>query len=156
MKAVMTIDDEVKKFLGLSPYDGSDNICKEDPIFYQSLCNIYGEKQVRNAIKAWNRRASDAEVHSGACINQEVKQDEKRKRCCTDCVHYKACMHTRTAILDPYQACLSDNDTEECSDWFTTDVQEVKHAKFELVNNGKGVCSNCHRLDSIDSIAKIL
>lgn len=33
-----------------------------------------------------------------------------------------------TAILDPYQACLSDKDTEECSDWFTTDVQEVKHA----------------------------
>ena len=36
----------------------------------------------------------------------------------------------------------------------TADVQEVIHAKFELVNNGKGVCSNCHRLDSIDSIAK--
>lgn len=49
---------------------------------------------------------------------------------CKDCIHYKACMHTRTAILDPYQACLSDNDTEECSDWFTTDVQEVKHAKW--------------------------
>ena len=36
----------------------------------------------------------------------------------------------------------------------TADVQEVIHAKFELVNNGKGVCSNCHRLDSIDVIAK--
>ena len=36
----------------------------------------------------------------------------------------------------------------------TADVQEVIHAKFELVNNGKGVCSNCHRLDSIDNIAK--
>lgn len=34
------------------------------------------------------------------------------------------------------------------------DVQEVRHAKFELVNNGKGVCSNCHRLDSIDKLAK--
>ena len=34
------------------------------------------------------------------------------------------------------------------------DVQEVKHAKFELVNNGKGVCSNCHRLDFIDKLAK--
>ena len=34
------------------------------------------------------------------------------------------------------------------------DVQEVKHAKFELVNGGKGVCSNCHRLDSIDKLAK--
>ena len=36
----------------------------------------------------------------------------------------------------------------------TADVQEVIRAKFELVNNGKGVCSNCHRLDSIDDIAK--
>lgn len=26
------------------------------------------------------RRANDAEVHSSACINQGVKQDEKRKR----------------------------------------------------------------------------
>ena len=36
----------------------------------------------------------------------------------------------------------------------SADVQEVNHAKFELVNNGKGVCSNCHRLDSIDKLAK--
>lgn len=31
----MTIDDEVKKFLGVPPYDDSGNICKGDPIFYQ-------------------------------------------------------------------------------------------------------------------------
>ena len=36
----------------------------------------------------------------------------------------------------------------------TANVQEVIHAKFELTNNGKGVCSNCHRLDSMDDIAK--
>ena len=36
----------------------------------------------------------------------------------------------------------------------TADVQEVKHAKFECVSNGKGVCSNCHRLDAIDGLAK--
>lgn len=36
----------------------------------------------------------------------------------------------------------------------TADVQEVKHAKFELICNGKGVCSNCHRLDYIDNLAK--
>lgn len=36
----------------------------------------------------------------------------------------------------------------------TADVQEVRHAKFELVNNGKGICNNCHRLDSIDKLAK--
>lgn len=29
----MTIDDEVKKFLGIPPYDDSSNICKADPIF---------------------------------------------------------------------------------------------------------------------------
>ena len=34
------------------------------------------------------------------------------------------------------------------------DVQEVKHTKFELVSGGKGVCSNCHKLDSIDELAK--
>ena len=47
----MTIDDEVKKFLGVPPYDDSGNICKGDPIFYRSLCSIYGEKQVQKAIK---------------------------------------------------------------------------------------------------------
>ena len=36
----------------------------------------------------------------------------------------------------------------------TADVQEIKHAKFELINNEKGVCSNCHRLDYIDNLAK--
>lgn len=34
------------------------------------------------------------------------------------------------------------------------DVQEVVHAKFERINCGKGICNNCHRLDSIDNIAK--
>lgn len=53
----MTIDDEVKKFLGIPPYDDSGNICKGDPIFYQSLCSIYGEKQVQKAIKIiWMER----------------------------------------------------------------------------------------------------
>ena len=36
----------------------------------------------------------------------------------------------------------------------TADVQEVRHAKFELIDSGKGICSNCHRLDSIDNLAK--
>ena len=36
----------------------------------------------------------------------------------------------------------------------TADVQEVRHAKFEIVKNRKGVCNNCHRLDSIDKLAK--
>ena len=36
----------------------------------------------------------------------------------------------------------------------TADVQEIRHGRFELIDNGKGVCSNCHRLDSIDNLAK--
>lgn len=36
----------------------------------------------------------------------------------------------------------------------TADVQKVRHAKFELIDSGKGICSNCHRLDSIDNLAK--
>lgn len=36
----------------------------------------------------------------------------------------------------------------------TANVHEVVYTKFELVNNGKGVCSNCHRLDSINKFAK--
>ena len=33
-------------------------------------------------------------------------------------------------------------------------LDRPKHAKFELIDNGKGVCSNCHRLDYIDNLAK--
>jgi hypothetical protein len=33
------------------------------------------------------------------------------------------------------------------------DAVEVVHARWESVQNGKGCCSNCHRLDSIDSLA---
>lgn len=49
------------------------------------------------------------------------------------------------------------NKSVDCNDIMRfplADVQEVIHAKFELIDNGKGVCSNCHRLDSIDNIAK--
>lgn len=41
-----------------------------------------------------------------------------------------------------------------CPHYLSADVQEVMHAKFELVYDGRGVCSNCHRLDSIDNLAK--
>ena len=33
------------------------------------------------------------------------------------------------------------------------DAVEVVHAKWENVQNGKGCCSNCHRLDGIDNLA---
>ena len=49
------------------------------------------------------------------------------------------------------------------SEWFiklddlldapTVDAVEVIHAKWENVQKGKGCCSNCHRLDSVDSLA---
>ena len=35
----------------------------------------------------------------------------------------------------------------------TVDAVEVVHARWENVQNGKGCCSNCHRLDSIDNLA---
>lgn len=34
------------------------------------------------------------------------------------------------------------------------DVKEVKHGKWTLVRNGAGVCSECHRQDHIDPLAK--
>ena len=58
-----------KKF---SPY------CINDDCFLNEL--NYGFETEQEAIEAWNRRTNDAEVHSSARINQEVKQDEKRKR----------------------------------------------------------------------------
>lgn len=36
---------------------------------------------------------------------------------CKDCIHCSACMHTRTATLEPYQSRQFDKDTGECSDW---------------------------------------
>lgn len=35
----------------------------------------------------------------------------------------------------------------------TVDAVEVIHAKWENVQKGKGCCSNCHRLDSVDILA---
>ena len=35
----------------------------------------------------------------------------------------------------------------------TVDAVEVVHAKWVLVGDGVGCCSNCHRLDSIDKLA---
>lgn len=50
----------------------------------ENIGEVYEGKEISDAeqkqSKPWNRGANDAEVHSSACINQEVKQDEKRKR----------------------------------------------------------------------------
>lgn len=64
---------------------------------------------------------------------------------CKDCIHCSACMHTRFATLDPYQSRPTNKDTGECSDWLTTDVQEIKHAKW--VHYGEyAQCSNCEHV----------
>ena len=52
--------------------------CINDDCFLNEL--NHGFETEQEAIEAWNRRANDAEAHSSACINQEAKQDEKRKR----------------------------------------------------------------------------
>ena len=48
---------------------------------------------------------------------------------------------------------MSEKDLEYIHTAFC-DLRVVKHAKFECVYNGKGICSNCHRLDFIDNLAK--
>ena len=35
----------------------------------------------------------------------------------------------------------------------TEDAVEVVHGRWMNVQNGKGICSNCNRLDSIDNLA---
>lgn len=71
---------------------------------------------------------------------------------CKNCIHCSACMHTRTATLDPYQSRPSNKDTGECSDWLTTDVQEVKHGKMNMYKprrmnrNATYKCSVCGKL----------
>lgn len=52
--------------------------CINEDCFLNEL--DHGFETEQEAIEVWNRRASDAEVHSSVCINQGVKQDEKRKR----------------------------------------------------------------------------
>lgn len=36
---------------------------------------------------------------------------------CKNCIHCDACMHTRTAALEPLYSRPFDKDTGECSDW---------------------------------------
>ena len=86
---------------------------------------------------------------------------------CKDCLHYEVresyskreslatlyCAEECPGFTDKFEwVYLPCNvgDTNTCRHGET----EIRHAKFELVANGKGVCSNCHRLDSIDNLAK--
>lgn len=64
---------------------------------------------------------------------------------CKNCIHCSACMHTRTATLDPYQSRPTNKDTRECSDCHSCYVQEIRHAKW--VHYGEDVhCSNCEQV----------
>nr|DAD78980.1 MAG TPA: zinc-ribbon domain protein [Siphoviridae sp. ctv4j104] len=61
---------------------------------------------------------------------------------CKDCIHCSACMHARTAALDPYQSRPFDKDTGDCSDWLTCYPQEVKYSRWEYYNDTVR-CMNC-------------
>lgn len=61
---------------------------------------------------------------------------------CKDCIHCNACMHTRTATLDPYQSRPTNKDTGECSDWLSCNVQEVRYSHWEHYND-TAICVNC-------------
>ena len=37
--------EKVKIYLGISPYDGTTNICRGDPYYYQSLCSLFGSEE---------------------------------------------------------------------------------------------------------------
>lgn len=45
------ITDDVKKYLGLAPYDTDSNIVRGDYYYYKQLCSEYGEVAVQCKIK---------------------------------------------------------------------------------------------------------
>lgn len=45
------ITDDVKKYLGVAPYDKDSNIVRGDYYYYKQLCNMYGEAAVQNKIR---------------------------------------------------------------------------------------------------------
>ncbi len=69
---------------------------------------------------------------------------------CSTCKRYKwpiaECREEGPHINKCFKMRLIDNAT-------TVDAVKVVHATWENVQNGKGCCSNCHRLDSIDNLA---
>lgn len=45
------LENEVRKFLGLAPYNSPTNFVVGDPQFYNSLVRRYGEKAVKKMIE---------------------------------------------------------------------------------------------------------
>lgn len=43
--------EDIKKFLGVSPYDTDSNIVKGDPFYLKSLYSKYGEENVKAKVK---------------------------------------------------------------------------------------------------------
>ena len=78
------MEDKMLKSCPFCGAEGDINYKKFAPYCINEDCFLneldHGFETEQEAIEAWNRRANDAEVHSSACINQGVKQDEKRKR----------------------------------------------------------------------------
>ena len=49
------MDEDIKKFLGLPPYNNFCNIVQGDGFFYQSLCAKYGKEKVDEKIKNFSK-----------------------------------------------------------------------------------------------------
>ena len=47
------LENQVKKFLGVKPYDGSTNFVRYDNYFYAAMCKEFGEDAVKAEIKKW-------------------------------------------------------------------------------------------------------
>lgn len=43
--------EDIKKFLGISPYDTDSNIVRGDPFYLKSLYTKYGEEKVKAKVK---------------------------------------------------------------------------------------------------------
>ena len=52
----MNIIDDVKKYLGISPYDNFTNIVAHDPFFFKSLVDKYGKEDVNRTIDECRRK----------------------------------------------------------------------------------------------------
>lgn len=52
---VKSLDDGVREYLGLPPYDDCSNFCCMDGFFLQSLYSMYGEDKVNECISKYRK-----------------------------------------------------------------------------------------------------
>lgn len=52
---MVDLDEKCKKYLGLSPYNTPANFLYQDYYFFKSLCEMYGEKMVRDTLEKLKR-----------------------------------------------------------------------------------------------------